>query len=236
MHAKETNEVTVDMSTTNEVEPVKKAVKKTVKRKIDFNQNDEKVKNTRSNDSKAVRSGDTENNNTNATKTVRNVRTRTRAGFDNAKNETSSWVQWTQEFLDKVRKSNEKYKNIAQKKLNQKNSKVDNNRLIDAFQNTDESETRTEFGDCIQMMVDNADRDEEDDLLDYEDDLSIEDGDIEVTMSNTGPEVETDERVQPDPSTAGAEGAKGHDSAFQSFLAITEQVGAEEKLMQNPIM
>ena len=43
-----TNEVTVDMSTTNEVEPVKKAVKKTVKGKIDFNQNDEKVKNTRS--------------------------------------------------------------------------------------------------------------------------------------------------------------------------------------------
>ena len=85
-------------------------------------------------------------------------------------------------------------------------------------------------------MVDNADRDEEDDLLDYEDDLSIEDGDIEVTMSNIGPEVETDERVQPGPSTAGAEGAKGHDSAFQSFLAITEQVGAEEKLMQNPIM
>ena len=101
--------------------------------------------------------------------------------------------------------------------MNQKNSKVDNNRLIDAFQNTDESETRTEFGDGIQTVVDNADRDEEDDLLDYEDDLSIEDGDIEVTMSNTGPEVETDERVQPGPSTAGAEGAKGHDSAFQSF-------------------
>ena len=117
MHAKESNEVTVDMSTTNEVEPVKKAVKKTVKRKIDFNQNDEKVKNTRSNDSKAVRSGDTENNNTNATKTVRNVRTRTRAGFDNAKNETSSWVQWTQEFLDKVRKSNEKYKKYCPKEV-----------------------------------------------------------------------------------------------------------------------
>ena len=49
---------------------LKRQLKKTVKRKIDFNQNDEKVKNTRSNDSKAVWSGDTENNNTNVTKTV----------------------------------------------------------------------------------------------------------------------------------------------------------------------
>ena len=109
-------EVMVDLSAMKEVEPVKKVVKKTAKRKIDFNPNVEKVRNTRVNVNKTgvttTSSVDMKNNNSNATKiNDGKMCTRARTGCDKAKTEMSrvQRVQWTQEFLDKVHKSNEKY-------------------------------------------------------------------------------------------------------------------------------
>ena len=76
-------------------------------------------------------------------------------------------------------------------KLNQKNMTGESrtNQLNDVLQNSEDIETRTEIGDGIQTMVemDNMDREDNDDLLDYEDDLSIEDGYMDVTMSNNRP-------------------------------------------------
>ena len=86
-------------------------------------------------------------------------------------------MQWTQEFLDKVRRSNEKHKLKKQSKTNK-----DSNKTV-LLQVKPQ-------GDGIDTAVDVCDISDKE--LDYEDDLSIDGGDItEFDQLDPQPEATT---------------------------------------------
>ena len=136
----------------------------------------------------------------------------------NIDNPKLSRVQWTKEFMDKVRKSNEKAALAGQDKA--KNPKL--------ILQEEEAIVQT---DGICMQIEN----EMDDILDYEDDLSI---DKEEIAEET---VETSEPGSPRPGTSfevqkqcKQNQDKNADINTDFVLQLKNQ--PEEKLMGNPVI
>ena len=156
MNSQDVTEMSVEQMVENS-----KLSKKPVKRKIDF----DKVQRNKI----LIRQDNVQKNN-NATNIEGNVRqTRNRSRSEDNKVMTtvepvSSKVCWTQEFLDKVKKSNAKHR----KQQTVVKSGVNNSG------NSLQELVPEQRGDGIQTVVDKPVEDEED-ILDYNDDLSIED-------------------------------------------------------------
>ena len=126
-----------------------------------------------------------------------------------------SKVQWTKEFMSKVRKSNER-------NLNKKNETRNMNETINMNVHTQlqELEDNTK-GDGVVMHVKGgylADDLPGEELLDYDDDLSVEeDGGIEVAEEEKGSDNCTDKNKEGD---------------MQQLI----ETQSEEMLMKNPVM
>ena len=90
-------------------------------------------------------------------------------------------MKWTKEFLDRIRKSNERHAQNKEKicVVNDKSQNLLNkhhaNQGFNELQAREETATVVEPGDAIEMSVFNEDLDSEIELLDYEDDISMDD-------------------------------------------------------------
>ena len=124
-------------------------------------------------------------------------------------------VNWTKEFMEKVRKSNERAKLNAKTKLNKRGIELQVSEEVTA----DMSRLQQNDGICTQVEQELED---DHDILDYEDDLSMEGDDcnlVEVEENSMHPE--------PTPGTSGQEQNK-----------LVEQLAKqpEDELMQNPVI
>ena len=216
--------------------------KKPVKRKIDF----EKVKAKQEmvgHEEENIELSSQQNNNA----TVSNVqnfaqtRSRSRSKEENFApcSETTGHVQWTQEFLDKVRKSNAKHKEIVAKKKQKLQKCQESNKSIALFQESANGEqtehtSQRKSGDGIQMVVDKQIVVEDnEDLLDYNDDLSIDD-EADFMVDNSMVEVD----VSPaggDKNSSEGETSQAKNSATKPLSDLIEG-RSEEELMQNPVI
>ena len=203
-----------DVNVSEESQPTDKMAKRiqnSARRKIDFmSENEEhevsKVK---------------ENVNNNATaKVSQNIELRDRNRSTKTVNKTngirsSDRVQWTKEFLDKIRKSNEKHERSVENKARKpKVVKTKTNQTDLSFQDQNK-------GDGIEMTVQCDDIEE----LDYEDDLSV-DEDVEVVH------VETNWMISPRPGTSGEN--RKHQGG--DTIALLAEETSEAKLMNNPVI
>ena len=135
----------------------------------------------------------------------------------NIDNPELSRVQWTKEFMDKVRKSNEKAA-LAGK------DKAKNPKLIlqeEAIVQTD--------GICMQI------ENEMDNILDYEDDLSIDEEEIAEET------VETSDPGSPRPGTSSevqkqCKQIQDKNADINTDFISQLENQAEEKLMGNPVI
>ena len=91
----------------------------------------------------------------------------------------NSRVNWTQEFMNKVRKLNEKYLK-RKNNVNKQNQKTD---LLNVP--LQDQGLESQKGDGVDTLVEDPMIVEEDDLLDYEDDLSVEEYDDDNGNQNT---------------------------------------------------
>ena len=151
-----------------------KKVKKSVKHRIEFDKSNEQDNN---NASRAEVSGNAYVYRTRGMNNSHNLSNKNAAKTRNDCMFTSdSRVQWTREFMEKVRKSNEKHK----QKSGLKN--VKNVNVPISLQKGDGIQTGVKTDRVEQIQV------EELDLLDYEDDLSIEDDEILDDNPDSAPE------------------------------------------------
>ena len=213
--------------------------KKTAKRKINFNENQEKQSNNNAmivnvdeHDKRHTRKNTEVSRNDpmkNVSLQTRSRNLNERSGRTKIANKASGRdslesgkVKWTKEFMDKVRKSNQRHEQLLKERNIKKNS--------DILQDKDRE---VKAGDGIQMLVDGGDMDSEIELLDYEDDLSME-GDFEewgvesqesskVPRQNTK-HVSGGPPSQPEPCTSRQQ---------EQNLAANLQ---EEDLINNPVI
>ena len=204
-----------------------------MKRRIDFSEN--QVKEQSNNNSNVVKAS----NEVVANRTRSKSRTVGEQVLDGQKGH-SSRVPWTKEFIDKVCKSNKKYEKKLTKKSeavkpNKKdieNSKVKNNDVL--LQNNN-----TTKGDGVRTEVEVEEESIEEELLDYDDDLSMDKEEVDFTQENSSDDngmgkglsapcehVQSDssnnKQQQPQPSTL-------------NWLAnLSSQ--REEEIMKNPIL
>ena len=150
---------------------------------------------------------------------------------ENRQNEGSYHVQWTKEFMAKVRKSNEKAKAKRDNKLIEGNEHVlkqpsQNKNMIKSFQVED---TR---GNGVNTDVDSDGVE----LLDYDDDLSFDDDEVEeiqpretadLPMSSDQHDYHNHDEG---PSTSG--GVRQPDADLVTQLAMH----SEDKLLNNPVI
>ena len=142
----------------------------------------------------------------------------------------NSRVQWTKEFMDKVKKSNEKARVRRKDKcINHLDAGIDNN--VDLSLQMETEPVRK--GDGIQVQPD----EEYEEELDYEDDLSVDDDMGECVLLESMP-VETEVDVTPRPGTSLGEqhiiSSTKDQSLIQQLANADEQ--NEEKLMNNPVI
>ena len=140
-----------------------------------------------------------------------------------------SKVQWTKEFMEKVRRSNEKAANAA---------KVKNNKQ------TIESDIVLQEcvkGDSIEASIDNPDGVE---LLDYEDDLSIDGEDGEVDSFGNGQDLDVDdmerksaESIEEDDIPSTSQG-RLHTKDIDDNMDLTERLKTQshDQLLENPVI
>ena len=184
-----------------------KQVKKYVKRKIDFS-NDETQPKQSNNNATVVNLNENKDSQVkltklNGSKDLRNGnKMKTRSSAPKIVPDVSSRVQWIQEFLNKVRKSNEKFLN------NKKERAVSINSI---------SLQERDTGDGVSTNVEMEVLEEEE--LDYDDDLSFEEEGKNLDSANSS----NDDAVLPSTSTAGKEPLELIDCD-------------EEKLMNNPVI
>ena len=134
-------------------------------------------------------------------------------------------VQWTKEFMDKVKRSNDRY-NKQRTKLGKDSSKgktVQENDIMNV--------KILQKGDGVHTEVDEVDSDIQDELLDYEDDLSIEEVEEESLDTTDNAEVSHQEETSV-PGTSMGRTVVGTEK--QAISQLNEQ--NEEKLMQNPVI
>ena len=126
-----------------------------------------------------------------------------------------SRVQWTKEFMEKVRKSNEKHNKIV-KPNNRQN-------FVMSLQHKEDR------GDGICTMVENTGNLSDEEELDYEDDISMEDG--LLTTEEDFPDVTDEKETVPQPIAGTSEQSN---KAFTSTADLAEQ--SKEQLMNNPVI
>ena len=129
-------------------------------------------------------------------------------------------VQWTKEFMDKVKRSNDRY-NKQRTKLGKDSSKgktVQENDIMNI--------KILQKGDGVHTEVDEVDSDIQDELLDYEDDLSIEEVDEESLDTTDNAEVSHQEETAV-PGTSMGRTVVGTEK--QAISQLNEQ--NEEQLM-----
>ena len=148
----------------------------------------------------------------------------------NVTNESRSLskVQWTKEFMEKIRRSNERHKN-------EKKTNTDNTSSNSQFQRQPEDQIHDQMlrGDGITAIID-AVPDEE---LDYEDDLSIEE-DVQVLVVEEEDDFEPDgdcpaETVQHGQPSTSRQGAEMDKNAELNKLLVSQP---EEQLMDNLVL
>ena len=134
-------------------------------------------------------------------------------------NENSlSKVRWTQEFMDKVRKSNEKYQRQKQKDKRGQNSKINQT-------NVNGKVSLQEKGDGIDAEVLRNSTDDEDlEILDYEDDLSIDE------------EEESQTNVEAQPPEPGCSKTVKEATAANTQTGVDLHHASEEQIFNNPVL
>ena len=141
-----------------------------------------------------------ENENKNANRLVKKtIHTRSKSS-DPIKNvgqntTMSTKVQWTKEFMKNIRQSNKK-------NLENKKSKTGDKKIETVVSNDKHVGKNFQKGDGIVTEVENANKDDvdnEEDLLDYEDDISIEEMDPDQVIEK---ECEEECREKPQPGTS----------------------------------
>ena len=143
----------------------------------------------------------------------------------------SSRVQWTREFMDKVHRSNERHKQQNCKKqgkrMDKKTLALDANVL--SFQvdeeNKEQSRNTQSKGDGITTAPENFSEEE----LDYEDDLSIDDGFEVLTVDDDHELEQVDSDKQPSCSLQNEVVTEKGSNLDLSKLT-------EDQLMSNPIL
>ena len=120
-------------------------------------------------------------------------------------------VQWTKEFMEKIRRSNERHRQ------KEKSVKMAENNSSDILQDRQD--------DGVTLGVEGLDPDKQE-LLDYEDDLSMEEEDIAPMI------------VEDSPVKAGTSRQTVEHSNEMDADRLIQQLGSqtEEKLMQNPVL
>ena len=216
----------------------KRKSKDSVKWKIDFDIASEEQVNL--NEQIVVQNNAQENNSSNLLDRLRTRNPQVLGKHKALKTKDSSMVndrvQWTHEFMGKVRKSNEKHKSKANKETATKDNLGEN---LEVISNVDLTlQAQVGDGDGIVTAVDTEELEE----LDYEDDLSIED---EV--------IEEEQIGSPRPGTSGLENyripkqtnlAEQAEQLDQDSTRIQEQRSildaltkeTEDKLVNNPVM
>ena len=198
---------------TVEIQNENPKTRKTVKRKIDFEDIEVSGKSIKANDKQMIQ------RNNNATVRLKGLRSRSGGQHDDVSKKNSDRVIWTKEFMAKVCRSNEKTKIAAQNKLTSKNNVLQ----IDPKEKEVNTTRQVEAGICTQVVQELEEHDQ--DILDYEDDLSMEGDNIEVS-GNSDTDVEQIEHDHPRPGTSGEQ--------EKNFIdAMTKQ---PEKLMENPVI
>ena len=158
-------------------------MKQSVKRRIDFSKEEENPKKSKV-ISKRFGKGVQCNNNATQAK----MQTRSSLIDGKAVNEAIPMrVQWTKEFMDKVRESNKKHQRLEKDDKALKLLKpVVNQKFLGKLQgDKDETESNVsqlEGDRIITTVADQMSDVEDEDLLDYEDDLSIDNRDDEVNQ------------------------------------------------------
>ena len=145
----------------------------------------------------------------------------------------SGQVKWTKEFLDRIKKSNERHKAKLQKGTKTKsvnNTKV--NKDFDSLQ-VEKKDTVTK-GDGIEMSVCNEDLDSNVELLNYEDDLSLEGEDPMVEMCDpVGKDNAPEQQDGPQPCCSTQD---QQTSAKPRLPEAVMNFGTEEQLANNPVI
>ena len=148
------------------------------------------------------------------------------------------WVQWTKEFMEKVKRSNEKARLKQKESVNDKPGKGKNQIMVTQKKTSNQISNILQdgvvAGDGIEVCPDNEDDIE---ILDYDDDLSIDGGDDEplprqeqaagkMSIEKTAPVIQA-----PMPGTSGV----GKVTDMVSLLENVNELD-EERLLNNPVM
>ena len=145
-----------------------------------------------------------------------------------------SKVQWTKEFMAKVRKSNEKAAAaVAKKKETKTISEKSMQIKKGTCSNLQEVSDREDHicGDGFDTVVEHEISDEE---LDYDDDLELEDDAIGLVSSDESAHFEekVDLRDKDKPSSSQGKGNEKCDNQYLQELSSK----SEEELMNNPVI
>ena len=217
------------------------AEKKSARRKIDFNENQRKtvVEKVKTNN-RVGKSLQLNNNSMTAPGQLRkmNLRNKPRSNLDIEVNKSASLskdkqpegrVQWTKEFLQKIRHSNERH--LAQKELARENAansvKRGNDKFCDSFQ-------ELMIGDGIVMTVEGNDFEE----LDYEDDLSVDEAGIEAVVVPVQTHDANSQQVTVDEVRPGTSGYVPPSNTNLDQKHIDELLSEknQDKIFNNPTM
>ena len=241
----QTDNVTVEMSNQN----------RSVKRRIDFNEKDGNSK--QKNNNAMVRANEANDKQTKTKKKVtpQMITRATKAAMVNLNNEkgldctkpthSSYRVQWTKEFLDKVKRSNQKFADKQQSRNDKITAKIV--KPI-SFQKGDSVCTEVEIGKAAvetDVVTDLNVIDSDLELLDYEDDLSMdeefeENGPPPPTITETSRPVSSKVRKGPQPCDNVVPGTSSGSTAAATTETelMIQKLNSQPKevLMENPII